>query len=204
MSAVWFVACTPAAMEGTDVATLHPFTIALIAVMSFASSGEVTQEGTTSDLQLKEQLIFRFETHPTLKKYDLDVDVSAGMATIHGDVASEAQKVQAAAIVAASGASKIDNQIRVDKDCDAMLELRTKAGLSKTGAKITDSRIAGKVRWLLAHEDHLTNSDVRVESSDRVVTLAGVVNSSQARARAVELAKAAEGVVRVVDQLSVR
>jgi hypothetical protein len=33
-------------------------------------------------------------------------------------------------------------------------------------------------------EEHLTNSDVRVESSDRVVTLAGVVNTSQATARA--------------------
>jgi pimeloyl-ACP methyl ester carboxylesterase len=40
MSMVWLVACSTAAMEGPHVATLHPITVALIAVMSVASLGE--------------------------------------------------------------------------------------------------------------------------------------------------------------------
>jgi hyperosmotically inducible protein len=159
---------------------------------------------TDSDQALTNRIIFRLETDPLVKKYDLTVDVSGGAATLRGDVATAAQRTRAVQLATTiKGVSKVNDEIRVDKDIDQTLATRAKAGLRKTGEKMTDAWITTKVKWFFVGDDLLKGSDVRVETSDRVVTLAGLVKSSAGKARAVQLAQGAEGVVRVVDQLMV-
>jgi osmotically-inducible protein OsmY len=165
--------------------------------------GQADSSSNTSDQALRDRVIFRVETDPTLKKYDLRVTVAEGVATIRGDVATDAQKVQAARVAKVGGVSRVVTEILVDPDVDQTLADRSKAGLTKSGEKLTDGWIAARVRWLLDREELLKGSDVRIQSSDHVVTLSGRVATSAAQARAVQLARGTDGVVRVVEQLMI-
>jgi hyperosmotically inducible protein len=156
-----------------------------------------------SDHALKDRITFRLETDATLRKYDLRVTVAEGVATIRGDVATDAQKTRAARVAKVGGVSRVVTDILVDPDVNRTLADRSKAGLTKSDEKLTDGWIAARVRWLLDRAEVLKGSDVRVQSSDHVVTLSGTVPTSDAQARAVQLARGTDGVVRVVDQLMI-
>ena len=80
--------------------------------------------------------------------------------------------------------------------------LEMNAGFSRDS--MTDATITANVRRLIKADDLLQESDIKVETDDAVVTLAGVVHTSAAKARAVQLARSVKGVVRVVDQLMIR
>ena len=157
-----------------------------------------------ADDALQDRIAFQLETHSILKKYDLRaVDVVNGVATIRGDVATASQKARAARVAKIAGASRVVVDILVDRDVDRTLAERSKAGLTKRGERLTDAWIAARIKWLLDREELLMSSDLHLESSDHVVTLAGTVPSATARMRAAQLARNTDGVVRVVNQLMI-
>jgi hyperosmotically inducible periplasmic protein len=80
---------------------------------------------------------------------------------------------------------------------------KSKDVVSATGEKITDGWITTKVSAKFVDETLLKDSKINVDSKDHVVTLKGTVGSNAAKARAVEIARGTEGVVRVIDQLVV-
>jgi osmotically-inducible protein OsmY len=136
------------------------------------------------DPRLADQITFRLESNPALKKYDLEVVVAGGVATIKGRRHTGSED-EAARIARIKGISRVNNTIMVDKDVDATVADRAKAGLTKTGKHLTDAWIAAKVQWFFDREPLLKGSDIRVQSSDHVVTLAGMVPSPAEKVRAV-------------------
>ena len=80
---------------------------------------------------------------------------------------------------------------------------KSKDVVSASGEKITDGWITTKVSGKFVDETLLKDSKINVDSKDHVVTLKGTVASNKAKARAVEIARGTEGVVRVIDQLVV-
>ncbi|HKA35203.1 MAG TPA: BON domain-containing protein [Thermoanaerobaculia bacterium] len=66
----------------------------------------------------------------------------------------------------------------------------------------SDAGITTKVKAKLAADSTVKASDINVDTKDRVVTLSGKVDSEAAKARAVELARATDGVSNVVDNLT--
>ena len=85
-------------------------------------------------------------------------------------------------------------------------EVSEKSGAiaTATGAEVTDSWIRTKVKAKFADEIVLKGSDIRVETTDHVVTLRGTVPSGVAKARAAEIARGTERVTRVVTELAVK
>jgi len=81
---------------------------------------------------------------------------------------------------------------------------KTKEVAATTGEAINDSWITTKLKTKFFDETLLKDSDIHVETNDRVVTLTGRVASSAAKARAAAIATGTEGVTRVVDQLVVK
>ena len=67
----------------------------------------------------------------------------------------------------------------------------------------SDPGITTAVKGKLAADDTVKAYRIDVDTKDRVVTLNGAVDTPAARTRAVELARATEGVQQVVDQLTV-
>ena len=59
------------------------------------------------------------------------------------------------------------------------------------------------MKWFIAGDDLLDNSNVNVDTKANVVTLKGTVRSAAAKARAEQLAKDTEGVARVASELTV-
>ena len=68
---------------------------------------------------------------------------------------------------------------------------------------IKDGWLVMKVHSEMVDEDVLSGSDIDVDVKNGVVTLQGTVPSEAARARAVAVAKANDGVKNVVDQLKI-
>jgi hyperosmotically inducible protein len=80
---------------------------------------------------------------------------------------------------------------------------KTKDVVSTTGETITDGWITTKVSAKFVDETLLKDSNINVDTNDRVVTLTGPVTSDAAKARAAEIARTTEGVTRVVNQIVV-
>lgn len=81
--------------------------------------------------------------------------------------------------------------------------IKTKNGLSKAGIVMTDGWITSRVHARLAGEDLLKDSDIRVDTSNHVVTLKGTVMGRVGRARATAVTQRTEGVHRVVNRLTI-
>ena len=80
---------------------------------------------------------------------------------------------------------------------------KTKDGLSKTGAVITDGWITTRVHERFVGESLLKNSDISVDTDKHVVTLTGTVTNAAGRRKATSIAKRTEGVHRVVNRLTI-
>ena len=187
-----------------------PTALALAAILAGppALSGAAPQAPAAATAQdrddtLKDRIAFRLDTSETVRKYDVKVKVDGGVATLSGDVATAAQKAEAEKLAKVDGIARVQNDIAIDPDEDRSLGERMKAGMSKTGEKISDAWITTKVNWFFVGEDALKGSKIDVDTKDNVVTLTGTVTSQDGRARAVALAKQTEGVKSVVDRLTV-
>lgn len=165
----------------------------------------VTADSTQdADERLEDRVTYRLETDATLRKYDVKVDVEDGVATLSGDVATQAQRTEAVRLAKdVKGIVRIDDKIEVDADADVTLADRARRGLSKTGDAIDDAWITTKVNWFFMGEDALEGSSINVDTSNNVVTLKGTVRSEAGRARAKALAAQTEGVKSVRDQLTI-
>jgi osmotically-inducible protein OsmY len=68
----------------------------------------------------------------------------------------------------------------------------------------SDPGITTAVKSKLAADDTVKAYQINVDTKDRVVTLKGEVDTDAAKARAIEVARAAEGVRDVVDSMTVK
>ena len=158
-----------------------------------------------TDDTLKDRINFRLETSDTLRKYDVKVKVDKGIATLSGDVVTAAQKAEAERLAKVDGVTRVQNDITIDPDEDKSVTDRIKSGMNKTGEAITDAWITTKVKWFLAKDEGLKSvTSIDVDTKDNVVTLKGTVKTQAEKARAVELANKADGVKRVIDQLTIK
>ena len=199
------------------------FVVAALIAAPATSRAAVPQAATSADHNLDERIEKRLSTS-TLKKYDIKVSVTNGVATLTGTVATEADRRKATQLATAPGISRVENQLVVDlsaptgtagvkakvkegaektKDGAEKVLDKTKEGLSKTGEVITDGWITTRVHSKFVGEDLLKDSDINVDTKDHVVTLKGTVMSAAGRARAAEQAKEVEGVHKVVDLLTI-
>src|SRR5262249_32038714 len=103
-----------------------------------------------------------------------------------------------------SGVTKVDSDIKVDKDVDRTLTERAKSGLTKRGEAITDAWITAKVKWFYVGEGSLKGSDITVDTNNHLVKLKGTVATAAGKTRAIELAKETDGVSGVDDHLVVK
>ena len=75
--------------------------------------------------------------------------------------------------------------------------------MSAVACSSTDPGLTTAVKSKLAADDTVKAYKIDVDTKDAVVTLNGAVDSAAAKSRAVELARATEGVRDVVDQMTV-
>jgi hyperosmotically inducible protein len=162
-----------------------------------------------------------FVNEDVLSGSNIDVDVKDGVVTLQGTVPSEAARARALAVAKAnSGVKSVVDQLRIapaaqggkmDRAGDKVAETADKAGdktastAKKTGRAIDDGWIKSKIyaQYMADWNTVLDDSDIDIDVDNNAVTLNGTVKSAQAKAKAVSIAKATDGVKSVKDNLKV-
>ena len=159
---------------------------------------------------------------------NIDVDVKNGVVTLQGTVPSEAGRARAIAEAKKTdGVKNVVDQLRIapahsggtmdkaqdktakaaDKAEDKMDKAgdKTASAAKKTGRAIDDGWIKSKIyaQYMADWNTVLDDSDIDVDVANNVVTLNGTVKSAAAKAKAVSIAKATDGVKSVKDNLRV-
>src|SRR4051794_21526999 len=68
------------------------------------------------DKTLTDRIEAKLAADASLKRFDVDVSVKDGVATLTGKVRTEAEKLRAARDARVPGVTKVENQITLDKD----------------------------------------------------------------------------------------
>jgi len=204
--------------------------VVLVASAARPASAGPQAAAMPDDSTLKARVTASLKKNATLAAREVDVDVHEGIVTLKGTVRTADEKARAARLATLKGVTEVRNEIVVDaaaakraagqavdstaqagekgvnatKGAAQTTGEKTKEVAATTGEAINDSWITTKLKTKFFDEMLLKESDIHVETTDRVVTLTGAVASGAAKTRAATIASGTEGVTRVVNQLVVK
>jgi osmotically-inducible protein OsmY len=157
---------------------------------------QMTDAGITARVQSK------FFLDDIVKARRIDVDTTAGVVMLQGQVASESERQQAVALArSVDGVRDVKSQLQVAPAAEA----QTSAPPTTSGAAATvqDPWITTKIQSKYFMDDLVKAGQIGVTTNGGVVTLTGQVPSAEAKQRAEAIASQTDGVVRVDNQLTV-
>ena len=133
-------------------------------------------------------------TNDDVRARDVNVDTEDGSVTIHGKVASAAEKSKAEAVVREiDGVKNVRNLLQVVSEGQ------------REAVKATDNEIKSKVEARIKDEPSLKGEDIKVASVNKgVVLLSGRTSSLDHKLRAIEAAAAVDGVQRVAAEIETK
>ena len=114
--------------------------VCAVAMIGFsAASVGATPQAPASDKQLDSRIEQRIHKDPSLKKHNIDISVDAGVVTLTGTVATEAESAKAKQLATVPGVKRVDNKIIVDlasaqtaTGTAGTIKEKTKEGAEKT------------------------------------------------------------------------
>jgi len=125
-----------------------------------------------------------------VKAHQVDVDTVDGHVTLTGVVKTRQESRRAAELAGSvPGVKSVKNNLQI--------------GEKSWGEAFNDKWLGSKIKSKLIAEPEIRSLNIDVDVDKGIVTLTGIVGSRNQKNRALELAKATEGVVRVVDNLKV-
>jgi hyperosmotically inducible periplasmic protein len=163
----------------------------------------------------------------TVKAYRIDVDTKSRVVTLNGKVDNARARTRAGELAKATEgvADVIDNLTVVagvtppgGLDDAAMNRARDAAASTTTagadtakrdgtvgtaGAAVGDAALTAKVKTKFLADTSISGLKIDVDTKNDVVTLSGTVPTAAEKRRAVEVAKATDGVKSVIDNLKV-
>jgi osmotically-inducible protein OsmY len=103
--------------------------------------------------------------------------------------------------------SSIGTAGRIDssraRQVGAQVGAKTAEAANKAGEILSDAGLTAKIKSKMALDDSVRARTIDVSTTDRVVVLSGTVRSEPEHDRAIQLARETDGVVRVIDHLTV-
>ena len=164
-------------------------------------------EDATITASVKSKLLWNTRTDGL----DIGVDTVAGKVTLSGAASSAEEKDLAGRLARnTNGVVAVDNRIAVGagereraRDTAEAARGKPEDAAAKTESAVTDSWITTKVKSTLLLSSDVTGTEISVTTDGGVVKLAGDVDSTGERQRAVELAQNVRG-VRKVDASAVK
>ena len=199
----------------------------LLGTMAVATSAsaQATRNATElmNDAWITTQIHAKFFLDPDIKGRDINVDTTAGVVTLRGEVHSAAEHNQALAKARETDGVKrvVDKLVVTPGDRPITAEIRDKAAASlprdkeqakaqartaadRVGKEISDTWITTQVEAMYFLDREVKGMQISVSTKGGIVTLAGAVDSDTARQKAIADARSIEGVKQVVDKLSVK
>lgn len=187
------------------------------------TSAEAGQLGAIKDGWLVMKVHSEFINEDVLDGSNIDVDVKNGVVTLQGTVPSAAARARALELAKKNdGVKNVVDQLKVapavshtegkaDRAGEKAERAAEKAGdktasaTRKTGRTVDDGWIKSKIyaQYLADWNTVLDDSNIDVDVDHGTVTLNGTVKSTEAKTKAVSIAKATDGVKSVRDNLKV-
>jgi len=126
-----------------------------------------------------------------VKAHQVDVDTVDGHVTLTGVVKTRPESLRAAEIATSvPGVKSVRNNLQI--------------GEKSWSESLNDQWLGSKIKSKLIAEPEIRSLNIDVDVEKGIVTLTGVVGNRNQKKRAIEIAKATEGTVRVVDNLTVK
>jgi osmotically-inducible protein OsmY len=169
--------------------------------MTSVNANENAWEKEASDAWIdgKAEATLLFNTN--LNSFDINTDVHNGVVVLTGKVEhSVDKKLAEELIVGIDGVKDIDNRISIVADVDKK-SLEQERGMNESS--FTDAKIATVIKTRLLFDTDISGTDIDVDVENGKVTLTGTVDSASEKQLAVTIAKNADDVKRVDDQLEV-
>jgi osmotically-inducible protein OsmY len=179
------------------------------------SGGGSVSPGSADDARIVTMIQAKYFLDGGVKAREINVDSKSGIVTLRGRVASDSERTQALVLARMTeGVQRVEDGLTVDASLAAAQSTGT-AGLlpssaSSTGALTSapvtpsaDTSMESRIRERLAADGRLKGSQVEVSAKDGVVLLQGPVPDQASKQRALTIARQSEGVVQVVDRLSI-
>jgi hyperosmotically inducible protein len=160
------------------------------------------------DNELKTKMEARLGHDPQLRDNRVEVIVEDGVLRLEGKVDNASEKSRATRLAVSAGAKRIENNLELElpaagQDSNGLTE-KAKATARAAGNEVSDTWITSKIKTELLLDKNLKGSNIGVSTSQNgVVTMTGTVASELGHRRAVEAARAIEGVREVKDELRV-
>jgi hyperosmotically inducible protein len=171
--------------------------------------GRVTLTGRvkTADEKARAAVVAKIDGVATVVN-ELEVDPKVDVSRTDRAAAKTKEGLNKAVDATVKGAEKAKEGVQagVGEGAKAVGKAADKTGeaLGTAGEKVTDASLTTRVKNGFTKEPLLKDTSIAVETSARVVTLRGTVVSAAVKTKAEEIAKATEGVARVVSELVVK
>ena len=158
-------------------------------------------DGGVSDTWITTKVQAQFFSDADVRGRDIDVDTRGGVVTLTGWVDTGAQRRRAEHLARQTqGVRSVQNDLKVGPVAPRRGPHTTRPG-EKAVAGMGSGWITTKVRAQYFAEADLRGADIDVTTTNGVVTLLGTVPHDRAKQRAVQVARATEGVRNVDDRL---
>jgi osmotically-inducible protein OsmY len=141
-----------------------------------------------------------------LNSFDIDSDVTNGIAYLRGAVESDIDRDLAGEIAKSiKGVSKVENELLIDKGKAAMSK-NDEAAMERQGFKqsVINATLTARVKSQLLMNGNTGGMGINVDSNQGVVTLSGVVQSDEEKDLAIALASNTTGATSVTDRLVIK
>lgn len=146
----------------------------------------------------------RYFLDDAVKARRIEVDARQGVVTLRGEVASDDERAQALLLARTTeGVDRVEDHLTVDASLDAPAAAAPGATGMSPSARAEDAALAERVRSRLAADRQLRTGSIEVTAKDGVVLLEGQAPTAAAKQRALALARETEGVLQVVDRMTV-
>jgi hyperosmotically inducible periplasmic protein len=173
-----------------------------------ATSGTLRSEATViplEDASVTSRIQAKYFLDQAIKGRRIDVDTRAGIVTLSGDVASDEERAQALLLARTTpGVERVEDALTVN----AAIGTPPAAGAAATDlpvpAKADDEALTALVESRLADDPSLIALTIDVTAKDGVLLLDGAVPTAAVKQRVLSLARGTDGVLQVIDRISVR
>ena len=164
---------------------------------------------TTAKIQAK------YFTDGDVKGRNINVNTNNGVVTLNGTVETEAQRRQAVNIAQSTdGVRSVNDQLKIepaegaerdatDKAAGGMQSAERQTERNIPEVQRPDAWVTTKVQAKYFLDADVKGHEINVDTRNGVVTLKGTVENAQQKKEAEDIARATEGVTRVVNQLTV-
>ena len=172
-----------------------------------ATSGTLPAGGVLDDANVTSRIQAKYFLDPGIKARRIDVDTQRGIVTLRGDVASDNERAQALILARTTeGVERVEDALTVNAAIDAPAQADTAdpaASDAPAPSSADDEAVTAVVQSRFSDDASLQTATIAVTAKDGVVLLDGVAPTVTAKQRAITIARDTDGVVQVIDRITV-